>query len=115
MSHAGSCHCGRIAFRVEGTPEKVYECNCSLCSRRGYLLWFVPREALQLETPAEAMSTYTFNSHRIRHHFCPVCGCAPFGEGSRQDGSPMAAVNVRCLTDLELSALERVPVDGRSL
>ena len=44
MKYRGSCHCGKIAFEVEGTLEQVMECNCSLCSRRGYLLWFVPRE-----------------------------------------------------------------------
>ncbi|HET6587333.1 MAG TPA: GFA family protein, partial [Oleiagrimonas sp.] len=43
MSHQGSCHCGRVAFEVEGDPEQLIECNCSHCSRKGYLLWFVPR------------------------------------------------------------------------
>ena len=34
--HQGSCHCGRIAFAVEGAPEQVIECNCTHCSRKGY-------------------------------------------------------------------------------
>ena len=41
--YSGSCHCGRIAFEVEGEFADVKECNCSHCSRKGYLLWFVPR------------------------------------------------------------------------
>lgn len=110
----GSCHCGKIAFEVEGVPEKVYECNCSHCSRKGYLLWFVPREQLQRKTPEADLATYHFNKHVIAHHFCPNCGCAPFGFGKDREGKPSAAVNVRCLEDFDLSAIERVPVDGRS-
>jgi hypothetical protein len=34
MTHKGSCHCGRIAFEVEGD---VNQGNCSHCSRVRYL------------------------------------------------------------------------------
>ena len=114
MRYHGSCHCGRIAFDVEGELGQVMECNCSHCSRKGYLLWFLPREQLELATPEEGMGTYTFNKHVIRHRFCPQCGCAPFALGVKPDGTPMAAINVRCLEGVELADLERVPVDGRS-
>lgn len=114
MNYQGSCHCGGIAFEVEGDIDQVYECNCSLCSRRGYLLWFVPRDRLRLATPETGLATYTFNRHKIQHHFCPTCGCAPFGQGSMPDGTRMASVNVRCIENLEPSSLKIVPIDGRS-
>lgn len=113
MNYKGSCHCGRIAYEVEGTLEQVMECNCSNCSRRGYLLWFVPREQLKLLTSEENLSTYLFNKKAIKHHFCGVCGSAPFGEGS-DGGKAMAAVNARCLEDVDLKTLEVVQVDGKS-
>jgi hypothetical protein len=47
-TYKGSCHCGRVAFEVEGELEQVMACNCSICSRKGSLLWFVPRERLRL-------------------------------------------------------------------
>jgi hypothetical protein len=115
MVYEGSCHCGKIAFAVEGEIGSVVQCNCSLCSKRGYLLWFVPRSQLRLATPEAALATYTFNRHRIKHHFCPTCGCAPFGEGTDSKGTGMAAVNVRCLAGVEPAALEIKPFDGRSL
>jgi hypothetical protein len=62
-THKGSCHCGRIAFEVEGDLTQAMECNCSHCSRKGYLLWFVPRESLRLSTPESALATYMFNKH----------------------------------------------------
>ncbi len=110
----GSCHCGRIAFEVEGAPEQVIECNCSICRRKGAKMWFVPRAQLHLKTPEADMATYTFNAHRIRHRFCPVCGIHVFGEAEK-DGVPMAAINVRCLEDVDFDALPVRHFDGKSL
>jgi hypothetical protein len=112
--HTGSCHCGRLAFEVDGEFDQVMECNCSHCSRKGYLLWFVPRAQFRMQRGEGDGSTYTFNKHVIRHHFCPDCGCAPFASGVGPDGAETTAVNVRCLDNVDLAALKRVPVDGRS-
>lgn len=115
-THTGSCHCGRIAYEVEGELSEVVECNCSHCSRKGYLLWFVPRERLHLKTSEQALSTYRFNKHVIAHHFCPNCGCAPFGVGKAPpNGVDTAAVNVRCLENIDLATIKRKQVDGRRL
>jgi hypothetical protein len=115
MTHHGGCHCGRIAFEVEGDIDRVTECNCSICSKRGHLLWFVPRERLQLSTPEADLATYTFKTGKISHHFCSRCGCGPFSVGTDKTGAAMAAVNVRCLEGVEPSTLKITPFDGRSL
>ncbi len=114
MLHSGSCHCGKVAFAVEGDIQQVMECNCSHCRRKGYLLWFAPAEKLKTSTPDSALSTYTFNKHAIRHMFCSTCGCAPFGYGKDKQGNATAAINIRCLPDLEFASLKIVPVDGKS-
>jgi hypothetical protein len=114
MNYKGSCHCGELRFEVEGKLEQVIECNCSHCSRKGYLLWFLPRASLTLQGTTNSMSTYTFNRHLIAHQFCPRCGCAPFGFGAGRDGAASAAINVRCLEGVELTELKRVPFDGRA-
>ena len=116
MNYQGSCHCGDIRFEVDAPAplEQVMECNCSHCSRKGYLLTFVPRAQLTLKTPEAPMGTYTFNRHAIQHHFCPRCGCAPFGFANNQKGEATAAVNARCLENLDLGQLKREFVDGRS-
>jgi hypothetical protein len=36
-----------------------------------------------------------------------VCGCQAFGLGSAPDGSEVAAINVRCLEDIDLGAVAR--------
>ena len=114
QNYTGSCHCGRIAFDVEADISKAMECNCSICSKQGYLLAFVPGAQVNLRTPEADMSTYTFNKHRIRHQFCPVCGVAPFGRGQDGKGGEMFAINVRCLEGMDPHALEIERVDGRS-
>jgi hypothetical protein len=115
MSHEGSCHCGRIAFEVEGEVRQLMECNCSICSRKGYLLWFVPRASLKLRTREDDWATYTFNRHVIRHVFCPTCGCSPFGLGTDPQGNASAAINARCLTSLDRSGIAVEHFDGRKL
>ncbi|HMU67712.1 MAG TPA: GFA family protein [Cellvibrionaceae bacterium] len=114
MKYQGSCHCGKIAFDVEGEIAGVLACNCSICQRKGSLLWFVPREQLTLKTDPAAMSTYLFNKQIIQHHFCAHCGIHPFGEGVALNGATMAAVNVRCLDDIDLASLPVQHFDGRS-
>lgn len=112
----GSCHCGRVAFEVEGEPGTVIECNCTHCSRKGFLLWFVSPEQFHLRSPDDATSSYRFNRHVIEHRFCPNCGCQAFAYGTNpKSGQPMVAVNVRCLEDVDLESLSRQPFDGRHL
>lgn len=115
MKYKGSCHCGQVAFEVEGELTQVMACNCSICSRKGSLLWFVPRDKLVLLTPDENAGTYTFNKHTIQHRFCPRCGIHPFGEGADPSGKRMAAINVRCLEDVDFAALPVKHFDGRAL
>ncbi|MDF0696845.1 GFA family protein [Rhizobium sp. MC63] len=112
MIYEGSCHCGNIAFEVEGEFSEALDCNCSLCRRRGGLLAFVPREKLVLKTSDANISTYTFNRHVIRHHFCAKCGIAPFGEGVAPDGSAMASINLRCIPAIDPGALKVTAYDG---
>lgn len=115
MIYKGSCHCGRIAFEVEGELAQVMACNCSMCSRKGSLMWFVPRDKFRLLTPEHDLSTYTFNKHAIQHRFCATCGIHPFGEGTDPAGARMAAVNARCLEGVDIAALPVRNFDGRSL
>lgn len=114
MQYKGSCHCGGVAYTVEGELKQALECNCSHCSRKGYLLWFVPRDSVSFSSGSDTMSTYLFNRHAIEHKFCPNCGCAPFGFGVDPKGNATAAVNIRCLEGVDPAHVERVPVDGRS-
>ena len=115
MNYRGSCHCGQVAFEADGEIGELLACNCSMCQRRGSLLWFIPRDRFRLLTKPEGMKTYTFNKHAIKHHFCPTSGIHPFAEGTGRDGKPIAAINARCIEGLEVEALSVKHFDGRAL
>lgn len=114
MKYKGSCHCGNIAFEVEGDLTQVVDCNCSICAKMGSLHWFVPRDSLRLLTPESKLATYTFGTQTIKHHFCPTCGIHPFGEGVDPSGTRRAAVNARCLEGVDYAALPVTHYDGKS-
>ncbi len=115
MKYRGSCHCGSVAFEVEGTLDKAVSCNCSICQRRGSLLWFVPREQLRIITPEKNASTYSFHRHLIKHRFCPNCGIHPYAEGRDTNGTRTAAINIRCLEGIDLASIPVTEFDGSSL
>lgn len=115
MVFKGSCHCGTISFEVDGELKEALACNCSMCQRRGSLLWFVARDKLKLLSGQDAMASYTFNKHVIQHRFCPTCGIHPFGEGTDPKGNAMAAINIRCLEGLDVDSVKVHHHDGRSM
>jgi hypothetical protein len=115
MKYTGSCHCGQVAFEVEGTIDSAMSCNCSICERKGSLLWFVPRDKLNLLTAEQNASVYSFGKHVIKHRFCPTCGISPYADGVDPKGNRMAAVNIRCVEGLDLASIPVTQFDGRSL
>jgi hypothetical protein len=117
MIYQGSCHCGKLAFDVEGELSGALACNCSICARKGALMWFVPRDQLHLSSSSsdEDMGTYTFNKHVIQHRFCRTCGIHPYGDGVDPKGQRMAAINIRCLENIDLASVPVQHFDGRAL
>ncbi len=115
MKYQGSCHCGRVKFEAEGDLNSAMACNCSMCQRKGTLMWFVPRSAMQLLTPEGNMSTYLFNKHVIKHRFCTHCGIHAYGDGTAPSGEAIAAINIRCVEGIDLQAIPVTQFDGRSM
>ncbi|MEP6485418.1 MAG: GFA family protein [Rudaea sp.] len=114
MKYHGSCHCGNVAYDVEGEIDSAIECNCSICERKGSLLWFVPRAQFTLRTPESHETTYLFNKHAIEHRFCSTCGIHSYAVGTDSKGNKMAAINVRCLENIDLAKIPVKHYDGRS-
>jgi hypothetical protein len=102
-------------FEAEGEIKGAMACNCSICSRKGSLLWFVPREQLTVLTPEEDIGTYMFNRQVIKHRFCQTCGIHPYGEGTDPKGNKIAAINIRCIEGIDLESVPVQNFDGRSL
>jgi hypothetical protein len=96
INHTGGCHCRRVRFEVTAPPKiTVDECNCSICSKVGYLHLIVPKSRFRLVQGAEWLTTYTFNMGTAQRLFCKVCGVKSFYiPRSHPNGY---SVNARCL------------------
>ena len=114
-AHAGSCHCGAVAFEFDGEVKGAMSCNCSWCRRRGSLLHFVPAESFRQTAGGTAQTSYLFNKKQIEHLFCSTCGVESFGRDRLPSGEAMVAVNLRCVPAIDLDALHIKKVDGASL
>ncbi len=96
MKYQGSCHCGAVKFEIEA-PEVIEctDCNCSICSKAGFLHLILPLSKFKLLSGLDNISTYTFNTGVAKHTFCKTCGVKAFyTPRSNPDG---VDVNVRCL------------------
>ncbi len=115
-TYAGSCHCGAVKYEVTMVPpQKAAACNCSLCSRAGWLLAFVPDGNFRLLSGEDELTEYRFNKRHINHLFCSKCGVRPFSRGTDRSGAATVAVNLRTLADFDVTALEVHSFDGASL
>jgi hypothetical protein len=108
----GGCHCKRVRFRVTGDLSRVTNCNCSVCTKKGFLHLIVPPEQFELLSGEDALSTYQFNTSTAKHIFCRHCGIHSFYV-PRSDPDKID-VNVRCLDDVDLTAIDIQPFDGRN-
>jgi hypothetical protein len=113
VKHLGGCHCGRVKFVVTAPAMlEVSECNCSICSKSGYLHLIVPKTRFKLLRGAKFLTAYTFNTGVARHLFCAVCGIKSFYvPRSNPDGY---SVNARCLDRKKIAELRVAPFDGRN-
>ena len=78
---------------------------------KGFLHLIVPPEDFEpLTDHASALTTYTFNTHTAKHHFCKTCGIHSFYVPRSHPDK--IDVNVHCLEDVGDGAFELVDFDG---
>lgn len=108
----GGCHCGEVRFAVKVRDKKAFDCNCSICRKKGFLHLIVPEEDFTLLQGEDSLSDYRFNTGLARHLFCRHCGMHPF---YRPRSHPdQWDVNVRCLDEDFASIFEVLPFDGKN-
>lgn len=120
-TYSASCHCGAVRFTLRSEPITTgLRCNCSICIRRGAVMssrYFRPSE-VDVEG-SENLTVYQFGDRAMNHHFCRTCGIAPFSivasvppdyTGPAKPGD--VRVNLGCVHDLDVLALEISVVDG---
>ncbi|KAI1484352.1 glutathione-dependent formaldehyde-activating enzyme [Biscogniauxia mediterranea] len=120
-TYRGNCHCAAYVFEVR-LPEvkEGYECNCSLCHKRGGIMLPVHGDVVFVRGSADTLSTYSFGNRRFKHQSCATCGSYLFCIGALnhpQDGTkpPPVWVNLRVIQNLDIWGLSIRINDGASV
>jgi len=113
IKHHGGCHCGRVRFEVMAPAAiEVGDCNCSMCSKTGYLHLVVKKEQFKLVSGEDALTNYQFNTGTAKHFFCSHCGIKSFYvPRSHPDGY---SVNARCLDEGTVTGMTLRKIDGKN-
>ncbi len=108
----GGCHCGAVRFRIEldADEREVLDCNCSICTKKGFLHLIVPEARFELVRGADRLVTYSFGTHAAKHMFCATCGIHACYRPRSHPGS--WDVNARCLDGVPLAHWTVRPFDG---
>ena len=111
VKHSGACHCGRVSFEIDAPADlDVYECNCTMCEKVGYLHLFVSAGRFRLLSGRDSLVSYRFNTGVANHLFCGTCGVKSFYvPRSHPDGY---SVNLRCLDRTKVRNVAVIPFDG---
>ena len=123
MTVKGSCHCGKVAFEVNGeVPATLTRCTCSFCAKRGTLYAYFEPAQFRLATPEADTATYRWQSKIVAHNFCPNCGCGTFSDSPdfKPDGSwdgktRRIGVNARLFDNFDAAAAPVQVFDGKNL
>jgi hypothetical protein len=114
-THAGSCHCGAVQFRVTADLGKgAGRCNCSICTKVAQLGGIVKPAAFELLSSEENLSSYEWGGRTSQRYFCKRCGIHCFARGNLAVlGGAYVSVNYNCLDGVELGDLPVIYWDGR--
>ncbi len=111
-THTGGCHCGRVRFEVDAPARlEVLQCDCSICSKCGYLHLIVSEDRFKLLQGSDFLTSYTFNTGTAKHYFCSVCGIKSFYKPRSHPHG--ISVNVHCLDAGSVESISITPFDPR--
>ena len=110
-----TCHCGAVelAIQFQDGLKNIRRCDCSLCSRKGYVMASVPLARLQVLKGKESISLYQWGTRVAEHYFCSSCGIHTH---HRRRSNPLEyGVNIACVEGVDPLGFGEVPVGNGHL
>lgn len=99
-TYNANCHCGLVRFSFSHPPlttSKVTKCNCSICTKNGYLLVYPLRKDLVFRSGEDDLAQYRFGNKTKPHKFCSKCGTSvliDFSESPFEREREVVGINV---------------------
>lgn len=109
---AASCHCGAVRLMLARAPERVTDCNCSICRRLGVLWAYYPPDEVAIAAAPGATTIYSWGDRSIAFHHCKVCGCAIHWASLQDPPVGRMGVNARLMEPEILAAARVRRLDG---
>lgn len=106
-----SCHCGLCVLAVEGLPETVTDCNCSICFKYG-VLWAYYTVGAVDRSRLGPTDRYVWGDRKIAFLRCQGCGCLVCWWPVDEDGLFRCGINARLFPLAVASALRVRHLDG---
>ncbi|KAH7086817.1 Mss4-like protein [Paraphoma chrysanthemicola] len=121
QTYSASCHCGAFKYTVTASPPldqaEVMECNCSICTRNGYMFIYPPNENISFtKGDITELRSYTFGPKpKVAHYFCGTCGASCMARSIDPNFfAGITCINVRMFEDVDLKSLKIKFADGKS-
>jgi hypothetical protein len=112
--YEGRCHCGKIKFAFRSEPiTNAKRCNCSICKRKGAVMSskYIPAADFEPHADMSLLEDYRWQDRDVNHLFCKTCGIYPYHGDSKMG----YRVNLGCVDDIDVFALEISVIDGKAM
>ena len=110
--YLGKCHCGKISFETEITPQWLVKCNCSICSRLGAKWAHTEHNKVAFNYNQDDCIKYSWGDKCLVIISCKHCGCTTHWDSLDNDEQRRVGLNFRMCSESDTSALPIRHFDG---
>ncbi len=103
----GKCHCGSVKFTINTKIRDLRRCNCSMCSRKGFVMGTALIDELTITSGEKNLTSYKWNTKIAEHFFCKICGINTHHK--RRSDPNQYGYNIGCIEGFEMSWIEDIP------
>ena len=110
-----TCHCGAVELQINFSEglQNIRRCDCSICSRKGYVMSSVPIANLRVVTGSESLSLYQWGTNVAEHYFCSKCGIHTHHR--RRSNPSEYGVNIACVDGVKPLSYGDIPIGNGNL
>tara|TARA_B100001094_G_scaffold310782_1_gene345773 strand:- start:676 stop:1038 length:363 start_codon:yes stop_codon:yes gene_type:complete len=105
-----TCHCGEVKAEINfpSKLEKLIRCNCSICKRKGAVMFMVKNEDFKIINGKDKLTLYQFHTKVAKHYFCSICGI--YTHHNPRINPAMTGFNLGCVEEVDTFKLENINV-----